>query len=344
MDYSVRRFVMSRNTQWLPSFALSLLLLAGIAGCAEDNSVAPDDSMPPASVTTEKEAMEYYATANEFAANDHKDPFSVDALEPADPSPFAGLGPIIPVSWGRFVESVTTTTTTTIEPGDSIATVKVDKDITGTFRILAKYNEADTTTFMVEKPFVDHSVRNVIFVRVGNEPSRFWLNWVPVSTSLVDGKTINPPADQDVKITELMFVTPAGENIVITDPTAFYLRFPGRNIPVPASKVNADVPELSSGQTFSVRATVMGVSADTDLVYLRYGNSMDAHKRLALPIISETQNEDGTFTRVYQINAEINQDPGFFHAGVVALSMKTLYDDDLASYSVNLWGVPYRVR
>lgn len=332
---------MGRIKQWFPFFAGSLVLLAGIGGCAE-NSMEPDDGVPPGSVTTETGAMEYYAKADEFVSNEDQT-FSDNALELNDDGTIGqGSATIIPVSWGRFVENVTVTTTTTIEEGDSLATVQVDKDITGTFRIMAKYTEDDTATFLVEKPFSDHSVRNVIFRRVGRETNRFWLNWVPVASSLVDGKTVAPPADQDVNITELQFVAPDGGTITITEPGEFYMRYPWRNLRCNRSRV--DVPQLSMGEKFSVRATVVSAAVDTDLVVLRYGVSPVARQRMTMPIISETDNGDGTFTRVYELSAEIRHHPGFFHAGVVALSRKTLNDDDPASYSVNWWGIPYRVQ
>jgi len=314
------------------------VLLAGIGGCAE-NSMEPSDGVPPGSVTNETEAMQYYAAADAFVSNEEQT-FSDVALDAIE-GPHGITAPIIPVSWGRFVANVTVTTTTTIETGDSLATVKVDKDITGAFRILAKYSLSDTSTFLIEKPFTDHSVRNVIFKRVGRETGRFWLNWIPVATSLVDGKTINPPADQDVNITQLEFITPAGNTISITDPSEFYLRYRWRN--VRCAKAGVDVPELSTGETFSVRATVVSTSADTDKCVLRYGASLVTRKRMSMPLLSQTDNGDGTFTRIYELSAEILHQPGFFHAGVVVLSRKTMFDDDPASYSVNWWGMPYRV-
>ena len=327
---------MRRIRNWFPFFGL--VLLAGISGC--DNSTEPSQGIPPASVTNEIEAMQYYAAADAFVANEQQT-FSDLAMYDADGT-FGSPSPIIPVSFGRFIGNVTVATTTTIETGDSLATVKVDKDITGTLRIIAKLSEDDDSTFLIEKPFTDHSVRNVLFKRVGNETTRFWLNWAPVATSLVDGKTVTPPADQDVNITELQFITPSGNTAAtITEPTEFYLRYHWRNLR--CGKATADVPQLNLGERFSVRTTVVSTSADTDLVFLRYGASVVTRERIPMLLLSQTDNGDGTFTRVYEVSAEVNHPPGFFHAGVVVLSRKTLLNDDLASYSVNWWGMPYRV-
>ncbi|MDH4070912.1 MAG: hypothetical protein OEV30_10865 [Ignavibacteria bacterium] len=321
----------------------TLFVCAGmflLAGCA-DNTIEPEDGAAPGGVTTEAEALEYYATADEFVANADQT-FADESLEPTDYGTFGRIGQtVIPVVWGRFVENVSVNATASFEAGDSLATVQVDKEITGTFRILAKYNEDDTTTYLIEKPFTDVSTRNVIFRRVGREVHRFWLNWIPVATSLVDGKTSNPPVDQEIELTELQFTKPNGDTITVTDPTNFYLRYHWRTIRHDHSVT--DVPDLRDGDIFTVKATLVSASPDTDLVVLRYGFSRIARRRMPMTFISETQNGDGTFTRVYQQVAEIRHHPGVFHAGVVALTRKTLFDDDPANYSVCWWGVPYRV-
>jgi hypothetical protein len=323
------------------------VILAGLAvagllfGCSDPEALSPNDGVPPEGVTNESEAMAYFAKNDEFTLNADQT-FADESIEPTDYGTFGKIAAdIIPVSWGRFVETVTVTTNTTIEEGDSIATVEVQKDITGTLRILAKYSEDDTTTVLIEKPFVDHTVRNVVFRRVGREVGRFWLNWVPVATSLVEGNTVNPPAGQEISLTEIQLTKPNSDVVTITDPTNFYLRYRWRNMQ--HNSATEDVPEMSAGQTFSVRATVVSAAADTDIVVLRYGFSPVARKRMAMNMVSETANDDGTFTRVYEVTAEVRHHPGYFHAGVVAMTKKTLHDDDPANYSVNWWGVPYRV-
>jgi hypothetical protein len=318
-----------------------LLIVSSLIGCSEEAAITPSDDEAPGGATTESEAMKYFATSDEFVANDDIT-FGDEALEPTDAGMLLQLNSsIIPISWGRFVDQVTVTTSTVIEDGDSVATVQVSKDITGTFRILAKYSETDTTTILIEKPFTDHSVRNVLFKRVGREVGRFWLNWVPVATSLVDGATVNPPADQVVNITELQLVKPNGDTITVTDPTNFYLRYGWRFLK--DDRAVEDVPQLFMNQVFSVRATVVSASPDTDLVVLKHGYSATTHNRTAMSLISQAENGDGTYTRIYEVSAAVRHQPGFFHAGVLVLTKKTLYDDDPANYSVNWWGVPYRV-
>jgi len=321
--------------------AFAGLAMLGLAGCS-DSALEPSSSIAPPGVTNESEALQYYARMDEFVTNENQT-FSDESLEATDYGTFGRVGQsVIPVMWGRFVDNVSVTSAPNFEAGDSIANVLVEKEINGTLRILAKYGENDTTMHLIEKPFTDHSARNIVFRRVGRETDRFWLNWIPVATSLVSGETAKPPAGLDITIMQLEFEKPNGEIITITDPLAFYLRYAWRNMRL--MRARWDVPELSMGESFRVRATVVSASADTDLVVLRYGFSPVARRRMLMDLVSETPNEDGTFTRVFEQVAAINHHPGSFHAGVVAMARKTLYDDDPANYSVSWWGVPYRVK
>jgi hypothetical protein len=326
---------------------LTVFAAAALVGCSD--GMMPDDAAAPAGVSNEAEAMEFYATQDAFVVNAVQT-FSDESLNPEEVPPIQAAGQeIIPLSAGRFVDEVTVTATTTFDAGDTTATVQIDREMIGAFRILAKYNEDDTTTFVVEKPFTDHSTRNILFKRVGRDTDRFWLNWTPIATSLVVGGTMDAPLPvesptvaSDIYLTELQFVKPNGETIVITDPLDTFLRYHWMNIS--AGRAHQDVPEMSMGEPFTVRATLVSASPDTDLVALRYGFSLTTHTRLWLPLISETDNGDGTFTRTYELTAEVRHHPGFFHAGLLAATRETLFDDDITNYSVSWWGIPYRVR
>jgi hypothetical protein len=58
--------------------------------------------------------------------------------------------------------------------------------------------------------------------------------------------------------------------------------------------------------------------------------------------VSVANNGDGTFDRVFEISWPVHFHTGFFTAGVDAMTRGTLFDDQ-APYSVNWWGIPYRV-
>jgi hypothetical protein len=234
---------------------------------------------------------------------------------------------------------VTRTVTTTIQPGDTIAIALVEKNIIGTLKIRGRNANGDTIT--VDKPFNDASKRNVIFKRVNRNPDKYWLNWVPVATSLVDGGTVVP--NNQIDITKLVLYTSALDTITIVDPTAYFLRYRWLKLFNGGRK---DVPEFTAGQALKLQVTVVSASADTDYVALRYGAGASQHKRVRLSLVSEANNGNGTYTRVFEISRVAPQymhfHRGFFHLGLDAITRATLMDDS-APYSVSWWGIPYRV-
>lgn len=332
-------------------FSLLLLLpfaLVGMlmSGCS-NNTSGPGEDIAPPGVTNEIEAMKYYALTDLFVAQED-DAFADATVEPAGVAigAQADADVLVPISWGRFVENVTQTADVSVAAGDSVATVVVTKDLSGTFNIVAKFSPDDTATVVIKKPFADQSVRKVMFKRVGRDNTKFWLNWKAMATSLVNGATVNPPADQVLNLSEFILTRPNGEVVTITDPTNFFLLYKWRfmNMPVPVGTVSGDVPELQANQMISVNATLVSSSPDTDIAVLKYGFNPEQHRRMPMTLVSQTDNGDGTFTRVYQATAQVNDVPGTFQAGVLTMSHKTLYDGDPANYSVRWWGMPYRVK
>ncbi|MBK7258717.1 MAG: hypothetical protein IPI01_13165 [Ignavibacteriae bacterium] len=325
---------MKRTTMVL----MAAVMLTGVlvTGCKKDNG--PDEAAP-VGVTNEEQAMQYFAKSDEFVAND-EETFADKSIESFDYGTFGKVdAAITPLRWGRFVTSVTRTVTTTIQPGDTIAIAMVDKSISGTLKIRGVNGTGDTVT--IEKPFNDLSKRNVIFKRVNRSTDRFWLNWVPVATSLVEGGTASP--NNQIEITKLVLYVSTTDTITITDPNAYFLRYRWLKLFNGGRK---DVPEYLAGQGLKLQVTVVSASADTDLVALRYGVSGNNHKRVRLALASEVNNGDGTYTRVFEIARTAPQfvhfHRGWFHMGIDAVTRATLMDD-AAPYSVSWWGVPYRV-
>ena len=325
---------MKRTTMVL----MAAVMLTGVlvTGCKKDNG--PDEAAP-VGVTNEEQAMQYFAKSDEFVAND-EETFADKSIESFDYGTFGKVdAAITPLRWGRFVTSVTRTVTTTIQPGDTIAIAMVDKSISGTLKIRGVNGTGDTVT--IEKPFNDLSKRNVIFKRVNRSTDRFWLNWVPVATSLVEGGTASP--NNQIEITKLVLYVSTTDTITIADPNAYFLRYRWLKLFNGGRK---DVPEYLAGQGLKLQVTVVSASADTDLVALRYGVSGNNHKRVRLALASEVNNGDGTYTRVFEIARTAPQfvhfHRGWFHMGIDAVTRATLMDD-AAPYSVSWWGVPYRV-
>ena len=307
-----------------------------VAGCSKDNG---PDEQAPAGVSNEEQAMKYFAENDEFVAND-EETFADNAIEAFDYGTFGKTdASITPLRWGRFVTSVTRTVTTTIEPGDTIAIARVDKNITGTLKIRALNANGDTVT--IDKPFNDKSARNVIFKRVSRNTDRYWLNWVPVATSVVDGGTAAP--NNLIDITKIVLTLANNEIVTITDPMKYYLRYRWLRLFNGGQK---DVPEFVGGQALKLEATVVSTSPDEDFVALRYGRAGLLGRRVRLTMTSETNNGDGTYTRVFEISRVAPQyvhfHRGYFHLGLDAVTRATLVDE-VAPYSVSWWGVPYRV-
>jgi len=321
--------MMKRTTLW--SIAAMAAFL--VVGCSKDSGTDPTDT-PPQSVTNESTARVYYANTDEFVNNDEQ---TIDdmAMQPTEYGTFGMIdAAITPLRWGRFVTSVVRTVTDTVQIGDTVAVTHVHKVITGTFRIRGINGTGDTV--VVEKPFVDNSDRNIIFRRVARESRRYWMNWRPVATSLVDGGT---PANQ-INLTRLEFFT-GDDTLTITNPLDFYLRYGWMHMP--AARSHKDVPEIQGGATVRVRATVISASSDTDLVALRFGWGPLQRRRLAMHCVSQTQ-VGNEYERVFERSFMMHFHHGAFHAAVEAATHATLYDDAPTAYAVSWWGVPYRVN
>jgi hypothetical protein len=302
-----------------------------MTGCNKDTS-GPEDESAPNGVATESQARAYYANNDEFVNNDER---TIDdqEMQPTDYGTFGKINAeITPLRWGRFVRQVVRTVRDTVLPGDSIAFVHIHKVISGNLRIRGINGAGDTIE--VTKPFTDEADRVLIFKRVNDR--RFWLRWVPVATSLVAGAT---PTPNNINITQVELIS-RNDTITITDPLNFFLRYHWNRLNT--NRSSRDVPTLDPGAMALVRATVVSASADTDLVALRFGVGTFFKRRMRMQCISEVNNGNGTFTRVFQANFPVHLHRGWFHSAVDAATRETLFDDQ-APYSVSWWGVPYRV-
>lgn len=320
------------------AFLAGIIALTGalLAGCSNDSTGPQDDGQPPAGVSSEMTAMQYFAREDDFTKND-EETFADRDAEPFDFSTFGKVdAAITPLRWGRLVGSVTRNVTVTILPGDSIAVALVERTIQGTFVIRGLNGAGDTVT--IRKPFTDLATRNVIFKRVRREATRYWLNWVPVATSLVDGGTVGQSATID--LTRLAMYLPNGDSVVVTDPNRFWMRYRWTYL---FTRGDGDVPELVAGQRVRLQATLASASADTDFVALRFGVNMMHRARIRMRLVSETFDvATGKYIRVFEIPFVAHPHRGYFHAGVDAMTKSTLFDD-AAPYAVSWWGVPYRV-
>ncbi len=323
-----------------PAFmVLAVIAALGAAGCSRETGPVEQS---PAGVTNEMTAMQFYAANDAFVTNDEVT-FADRDVEPMDYTSFGKVdAAVTPLRWGRFITNIAKTVTITVLPGDTTAAGKVEKTITGTLKIRGVTEEGDTVT--ITKPFTDRSMRTVIFRRVARAVDRYWLNWVPVASSLVSGGSVAP--NDLIRIVELRqrivaadSFLPVGDSIIVRDPASFFLRY--RWLRVFAGG-GGDAPELVAGTRVQLRVTVVSASPDTDVVSLRYGVDAFHARRLRMRCTGESANGDGTFTRVFEVTWPVHFHVGFFTAGVDAMTGGTLFDDR-APYAVSWWGLPYRV-
>lgn len=315
---------------WVPAVALGLVITA-----CDRNEVNPDDTAPPGVGSSEISAIRYYAANDEFVKNDEQT-FSDREVQPTDYNTFGKIqADITPLRWGRIVNRVATNIDVNILPGDTIAIAHVHKNIVGVLKILALDGNGDTVR--LQKAFSDSANRNLIFKRVARDSRRYWANWVPVATSLVEGGTLTP--NDFITITRLDVVLPNNDTITVTDPLNTYLRYRWMHR---YHGGDGDVPELEPSRLVTVLATVVSASADTDLVALRFGAGDFRIRRMRMQLVSEINNGNNTYTRVFRAQMMVHTHRGFFHAGIDAMTRETLFDDT-APYSVSWWGMPYRV-
>jgi hypothetical protein len=336
MNYRTR----SRAGVYAGVLAGALLLLAG---CSKDDNPVDPLNQPPAGVNDEQAAIRYFALNDDFSANAEAT-LNDGEMQPVEYG-LAGkvAADITPIRFGRFITSVTKNVVVTPGPGDSLADAMVTKDILGVFRIRGINGSGDTVT--VSKDFHDRALRRVLFHRVGRDSVRWWRNWVPVASSLVEGGTVEP--NNHIAVTKTDLFLPNGDTVTVTNPLEAILRYrwgppPGGMMMDSMHHERPPVPELLAGQELTMRVTVRSASADTDLVALRFGCDLLHKRRARMDLVSETNNGDGTFTRVYARTWTVPPLPGFFHVAVDAATRGTVFDDS-EPYSVSWWGVPYRV-
>lgn len=317
-----------------------LLLFTGllITGCKKDSINDPNNQTASDEISAIKQA----AMADQFVNNNQDEQtFADQKIAPTDyDETFAKTdSAITPLRWGRFITSVTSNVTVTTQ-GDTVSVAKVERTVTGVLKIMT------SATDTLSKPFVDKSVRNVIFRRIARDTKYFWKNWIPVATTLVQGGTDPAPANDAIAIAKVELI--AGSNtLTITDPQNFWLRYHWLGYMMRAR--GGDLPDFHLGDSVRVQVTVQSQSPDTDIVALRHGFDVPRMTMMPIPfrrvhmtLLSQTgPDQNGFYTKVYERAIRPGFGLGSFHIGVDAMTRSTLYDN-AAPYSVSWWGVPFR--
>ena len=83
----------------------------------------------------------------------------------------------------------------------------------------------------------------------------------------------------------------------MTDPLQYYLRYHWLRL---FNRGNKDLPDFDGGMALLIKATVISNSPDTDFVALRFGVGTFQKRRMRMQIVSQVNNGNGTYTRVFQ--------------------------------------------
>jgi hypothetical protein len=303
-----------------------------VAGCHKNDLAGPESTGSASDVAAIKAAV----TSDPFVQNDEVT-FADQDMQPMDYGTFGKIdAALTPLRWGRFITGFTVNVVTTVDPGDTTATATVQKTFTGTLKIKGIAGTGDTV--VISKDFTDASTRNVLLRKVGRDTT--FARWVPVASSLIVGGTSPQPVGAGIAITQVQLFVPGVDTLTVSDPTNFYLRYKWLSWYHGGRK---DCPSLGGGEPLKINVTAVSASADTDIVALRYGFDFFGHRRRQhMTLVSQVDNGNGTFTRVFESNWYMHFNRGFFTVGVDALTRGTLFDD-AAPYSVSWWGLPYRV-
>jgi hypothetical protein len=261
--------------------------------------------------------------------------FTSDASTLNDDGAAMALGkteaPIYPRAWGRKITSVDRLVEFET-PNDTTTIATVTHTIAGNVIIRAKYSLQDTGLTTITKPFTEVTVRKIKFYR---NPFAIGPRWLPREVSAVKGGT----QGSLVTVTQVRVIM-GTDTITITDPLNYFLKlgkFGGREVPTIGSNFL---------QNITVQVSVTSADPDTDIVTLHRPFQMmgpGIFKPLAvrMQMVSQTQN-GGTYARVYE-KSWVGVIPGRHHVFVGALTRSSIFDD-AATFSSQLWGVPYIVN
>ncbi len=237
--------------------------------------------------------------------------------------------PILPVAWGRKVDSVSRSVSF-VHFGDTVIVATINVTMSGQIKIAAKDSLRDTTITIVSKPFTETTTRNVRFYRIART-DRPRDNWRFREVSGVEGGTTN----SQITFDQLVAIV-GTDTLTITDPTEFYLRFPafeGRHL-----------PSIGSTAPIKVQMTLTSTESDTDMVFLHrpfqwINSSVLRPARARMTLVSQTGS--GPYTRVYE-HSWTGHIQGRHHFFVSGITRSSLFDD-VAPWSTRLWGIPYLV-
>lgn len=314
--------------------SLTIVFLIGgifLISCNKDAIVDPsqgDLEFLKQQVVTNEEVSDYLASEDVMLDDVSERDFNYD-----DYGLMKITAPITPLRWGRKVENIDRNVTV-VHLNDTISVATIVKTITGKFIVKGIKDSAGVLdTIKVVKPFVLTATRKVRFLKIDNnrDPRK---NWKPLAITLVEGKT----SVNDFGVAQLEVIT-SRDNITITDPLSFWMRFaPGRG----------GVTILHPGDSVLVRLTVTSQNEKPEYALLRHSvdHRLIKRNRMRMELVSTTSSS-GNYTRIYEKKFKARLPMGFalgrYNAIVDVMSYDSI-NDDIAPFINAFWGIPFLVK
>ena len=240
---------------------------------------------------------------------------------------------ITPYAWGRTFSSWSGNKAYD-QINDSTVVATITNTLTGTLWIDTSANGG-----FMRKPIVMTTVRNVKFEKRVIKDST---QWVEKFVSAMQGIT-NSGTDT-IYITDVTFFM-GTDTIDITSPAYNDYLLMGA-----VGRLGLHMLPQSASRIFTIQATVVSTSPDSDRVVVHYPNAVTdtrIRRQMRHVAINNGQaypinNGNGTFTHLYRWSW-IGDYPGRHTIIVSALSKRTLYDSQAPVTSQD-WGIPYIVQ
>jgi hypothetical protein len=325
---------MSQITLLIVLFAAAIVFF----GCSKDNATGP-------TITTDEAALQSQVVHSDSLADfmSSQESSFDDGSAPQDPeygiSKPSTLVPV--VRYGRHVFwNLATRKYATVKEGDTAAVVTVTTTVPGELLLGVGSGTGGSVSIdsIIRKPFTETLTRKIRSRKIArtSDPA---VNWLPVSMTLVQGKSANE-SPSSFHIVSLEFT--ASADTTITDPLNSWFRF-GRPL-------RSGIPYVKVGDTVTVRVTVESTNDSAEVVNLRHGiDGIELVRgRVMMSLEPSAPPVGGVYTRVYRKqfiarNFAMGHPLIFiarFSAGVDAFSYNTLHDDS-APFENEFWGFPY---
>ncbi|HVN48977.1 MAG TPA: hypothetical protein VMU30_09185 [Bacteroidota bacterium] len=297
-----------------------IIFSLGIIGCQKSSPTGPA-SMNPVS-SSDQQSIAAMISQDALLTNDVT--IFDDGAASNSPSLAKTDTVISPRAWGRHFTSWTGDKVYT-QLDDSTVLATITNTLTGNLWIWS-------TGGTVQKPITMTTTRNVKFVKVIGKDST---KWTEKFVSAMQGTTSS--GVDTISITDVTFFIGSDTIDITSPPDQYYLQM-GRTGRFGLHTLIRDVT-----RKFTVQATVVSNSPDSDVVVLYHPNASVVRIRERMVQLSVTPNGDGkTYTHVYK-RSWIGDYPGDHTITVGALSKNSLFDSQDAVTS-HEWGIPYIVQ